>query len=181
MKINWGKLSLKELAGLVSEHLKENGIDAVLVGGACVAIYSEGLYVSKDLDFVTDAKIRDLEIELAKIGFHKVDIKLFTRQDSEFILDFIPAPAALGNEPVQQIGSLATRSGEIRILTPSDCVKDRLAAYFHWNDYPSLEQALMVAKAQKVNLSEIKRWSEAEGKLDKYKEFESKFKKFRRE
>lgn len=42
---------LKELACLVYETLKENGINPVLVGGACVSIYSHNRYQSSDLDF----------------------------------------------------------------------------------------------------------------------------------
>jgi len=47
-------------------------------------------------------------------------------------------------------------------------VKDRLAAYFHWNDRQSLEQALLVAKAQPVDIKEIRRWSKAEDAREKF-------------
>jgi len=36
------------------------------------------------------------------------------------------------------------------LLTPTDCVKDRLAAYFFWNDLQSLGQAVMVVKEIKL-------------------------------
>ena len=39
--IDWTTISLKELAGFVSEELRNRGIDTVLVGGACVTIYTE--------------------------------------------------------------------------------------------------------------------------------------------
>lgn len=58
-----------------------------------------------------------------------------------------------------------------RILSATDCVKDRLAAYYHWNDPQSLEQALLVAKRQKIDLREVKRWSKVEGHSEKYNEF----------
>jgi hypothetical protein len=61
--------------------------------------------------------------------------------------------------------------GYITLLTPTDSVKDRLAAYYHWNDPQALEQALMLAKAQKINLKEVKRWSEKEGHKEKYNVF----------
>ncbi len=44
---------LKELACLIYETLKNSGINAVLVGGACVSIYSHNRYQSSDLDFAT--------------------------------------------------------------------------------------------------------------------------------
>ena len=34
-------------------------------------------------------------------------------------------------------------------MTPTDSVKDRLAAYYHWNDQQALEQAIMVAGVTK--------------------------------
>lgn len=39
--IDWSKITLKELAGFVSEELRKRGIDTILVGGACVTIYSK--------------------------------------------------------------------------------------------------------------------------------------------
>jgi hypothetical protein len=39
--IEWSKISLEDLAGYISEKLKAQGIDAVLVGGACVTIHSK--------------------------------------------------------------------------------------------------------------------------------------------
>ena len=45
-------MSPMELAGFISEHLSKHNIYVVLSGGACVAYYSKGKYVSMDLDFV---------------------------------------------------------------------------------------------------------------------------------
>jgi hypothetical protein len=66
---------------------------------------------------------------------------------------------------------LKTELGTLVLMTPTDSVKDRLAAYYHWNDQQALEQALMVAEAQRINYSEIKRWSEREGHSEKHREF----------
>ncbi len=57
------------------------------------------------------------------------------------------------------------------MITPTDCVKDRLAAYYYCNDPQSLEQALMMAQAQEIDLGEIRRWSKKEGRADKYADF----------
>lgn len=50
--MNWKTISLKDLAGFLSEELRKKGIDVILVGGACVTIYSHNRYQSYDLDFV---------------------------------------------------------------------------------------------------------------------------------
>jgi hypothetical protein len=167
-------ISLKELAGLVSGHLKKRGINAVLTGGACVTIFSENKYQSLDLDFVThSAEYRGKIIKeaMSELGFSLTPEGFFERPDCKYIIEFLPPPLAVGSEPVKQIITLRTKSGSLKMLSPTDCVKDRLAAYYHWKDPQSLEQAVMVAKRQKVNLREVERWSAAEGKAEKYAEF----------
>lgn len=59
--MNLSNLSLKDLAGLIYETLKKEGIEVVLVGGACVSIYSQNRYQSFDLDFVTYEELQSVE------------------------------------------------------------------------------------------------------------------------
>ena len=46
------KMSRAELGAFVQKKLRSNGIDVVLSGGACASIYSNGIYVSMDLDMI---------------------------------------------------------------------------------------------------------------------------------
>jgi hypothetical protein len=55
-------------------------------------------------------------------------------------------------------------TGVLRLLSPTDCVKDRLAAWFHWEDRQALGQAVLVAEAQPVDRADLRRWAKAEGK-----------------
>ena len=55
-------------------------------------------------------------------------------------------------------------TGKLLLLSPTDCIKDRLAAYYYWDDKQCLEQAIMVAEENKIDIDEIQRWSEEEGK-----------------
>jgi hypothetical protein len=48
---------------------------------------------------------------------------------------------------------------------------DRLAAFYHWCDRQSLDQALMVAKRHDIDLKKVKSWSKKEGHAKKYDEF----------
>jgi len=61
-------------------------------------------------------------------------------------------------------------TGVLRIISPTDCVKDRLAWYYHNGDRQCLSQATMVCKNNRIDMSEIRRWSQAEGKLGAFKE-----------
>lgn len=168
MKIDWKNIGIKELAAIVSCKLNEKGIDAILVGGACVSIYTKNKYLSSDLDFVSVSSIREISPALAELGFERKSSRHFEKNGCPFFIEFVSPPAAIGSEPIKGNNILKTRLGTIVLLTPTDSVKDRLAAYYHWNDPQALEQALMLAKAQKISLQEVKRWSEKEGHKDKY-------------
>lgn len=164
-------MSVGELAAFVATHLRKRGIDVVLSGGACVSIYSQGKYVSADLDFIdtrfaTRKQIRDAMLE---IEFHEHD-RYFRRSGCEFLVEFPKGPPAVGRSPVRRIDELVFETGVLRIISPTDCVKDRLAAFYHWKDRQSLDQAVLVAHATPVDLGEIERWSAAEGMLEQYRE-----------
>lgn len=171
MKVDWENIGIKELAAIIADKLKEKGIDAILVGGACISIYTKNKYLSIDLDFVSSATIKEISPALSELGFERKSSRHFEREDCPFLIEFVSPPAAVGSEPIKGKTILKTRLGNIILLTPTDSVKDRLAAYYHWNDPQALEQALMLAKAQKINLQEVKRWSEKEGHKDKYNFF----------
>lgn len=114
---------------------------------------------------------------MSGIGFKRKSSRHFVRSNCPFFIEFVAPPASIGNEPIKAKKELKTRHGKIILLAPADCVKDRLAAFYHWNDPQAMEQALMVAKAQKINLNEIRRWSEREGHIEKFKVFISRFEK----
>jgi len=165
-------LSVAELAALVSSELRKHGADAVLSGGACVTIYASGEYVSKDLDFVLASSPNPKRIlaALAGIGF-KPSGRFFTHPGLSLYVDILPPPLAVGSEPPDKVATRRFGRWSLRLLSPTDCVKDRLAAYFFWDDRQALEQALLVALAQKIDLRELRRWSKVEGELAKLRHF----------
>jgi len=171
-------LSAKELAAYICDYLKQNDIDVVLTGGTCISIYTKNKYVSLDLDFVVMRFIdmRKIKGLLEKIGF-KEKGRHFKHKDTDFFIEFISPPLSVGEEPVKEISGIKVTKYILKLLSPTDCVKDRLAAFYHWNDRQSLDQALMVCKEQKVNLNELKRWSENEGMIKKFLDFKKELKK----
>lgn len=169
-------MNLGELAAHVCSHLESRGIHVVLSGGGCVAIYTSGRYVSLDLDFIdrTVTTRRRLKQALADIGFSEKK-RYFTHPETEFFLEFPSGPLAVGNEPVAMIEELSLGTGILKLLSPTDCVKDRLAAFYHWNDRQCLEQAVLVALERDVDWDEVERWSRQEGEIGKFLEFRKKF------
>lgn len=69
--MEYSNIDIKDLACFMYQLLKDNGIDAVLVGGACVSIYSQNRYQSYDLDFVTYEELKQIEKVLSNIGFKR--------------------------------------------------------------------------------------------------------------
>ena len=171
MRIDWKNISIRDLGSLVCEKMKEEGMDAVMVGGACVSIYTKNRYVSYDLDFVSHASLKEISRVLSGIGFSRKSTRHFVRKGCPFFIKFVAPPLSIGSEPVKKRSTLKSRLGELVLLTPTDSLKDRLAAFYHWNDLEALEQAIMLAKAQKVNLREVRRWSEHEGHIEKFSDF----------
>jgi hypothetical protein len=57
-------------------------------------------------------------------------------------------------------------TGKLVLITPIECVKDRLAWYYHAGDQQSLLQS--------IKIDEIMKWSEREGKLEEIEEFRAK-------
>lgn len=165
------KMTAGELAAYVATHLGARGIPVVLSGGTCVTIYSEGRYVSADLDLVGNGitSRKRLREALADIGFTEKGRQFF-HPETPLFLDCPRGPVAIGQEPPGEIRTLEFATGRLPLLSPTDCVKDRLAAYYHWNDEQSLEQATLVAQRHPVDLKEIREWSRREGHLKKFDE-----------
>jgi hypothetical protein len=165
-----------ELAAFIESHLLKKEIYVVLSGGACVSIYSSNKYVSMDLDFVNVrfAKRQHIRTAMKEIGFRE-EGRHFRHPDTELLIEFPPGPLAVGEEPVKKVDEHKLSTGILRIISPTDCVKDRLAGYYHWNDLQSLEQASLVAEAIEIDLEEIERWSRIESKLGEFKRIRNRF------
>ena len=113
---------------------------------------------------------------MLEMGFHE-EGRYFRHADSPFFVEFPPGPLTIGEEPVKEIIERKFSTGTLKVISPTDCVKDRLAAYYHWGDQQSLFQAVLVAQQHKINIEEIRRWSLAEGKLKEFERIEGRLTK----
>ena len=174
-------MSAEELAALICEAFSGAGVTITLTGGACVAIWSNGKYVSHDLDFVEEGPVprRKIRNVLTRLGF-KEKGRHFTHSHTKFFVEFPTGPLMVGGQRIEEISERQTPAGRLRLLLPTDCVKDGLAAFFHWNDRQALEQALLVAQAQKIDLADVRRWSRAERNDEKFRVFEKELRRHRR-
>jgi hypothetical protein len=164
-----GKMSQGELAAFIQSHLAQNGMEVVLSGGAAVAVYSKDKYVSMDIDLIPLSAIprKRLVEAMIEIGF-RAQGRHFTHTDTAFFVEFPAGPLAIGSEPVRSIEEIRLPTGTLKIISPTDCVKDRLSAYYHWGDLQALEQAKLVAGQTPIELDEVARWSNSEGKASDF-------------
>jgi hypothetical protein len=160
-----------ELAAHIQEHLRKMGINVVLSGGAAVAIYCSNKYVSKDIDLVNVhfTARRRIRIAMEEIGFREAR-RYFEYPGAEFLVEFPPGPLSVGEEPIKQIDEIKYKTGTLRVISPTDCIKDRLVAYYHWGDQQCLAQAILVAQHKEIDIDEIERWSKVEGMGQKFRQ-----------
>jgi hypothetical protein len=163
---------LPEVAATVGAQLRRRGITAVLTGGACVSLYTDGSYVSKDADFVIQGTVRQAALDeaLAELGFVREGDR-YVNSSVRFYLEFPRGPLAIGADLAVRPVEVAIGDDVTLALSPTDSCRDRLAAFYHWRDRQSLHLAVAVAKHRPVDLRAIRKWSRSEGSLEGYQEF----------
>ena len=163
--------TLEDVALTVGAHLTRRGIRAVLTGGACVAIYT-GTYVSKDADFVLQSNVRQqaLDEALRELGFERRG-DCYVHPETPFFIEFPPGPLSIGDDLAIEPVELAAAGTAAFALSATDSCRDRLAAFYHWNDRQALELAVEIACKQVVDLDTVKAWSVNEGKAEEYETF----------
>ena len=136
-------VSLLEVAVAVSEALEGAGIAAPLSGGAAMLIYTDNKYLTRDLDFVTSARSSAIRAVLEPLGF--IDSghgRHFEHEPSGWLVECPPGPVSFGDTSLSEsdIPIIECEFGKLRVITPTQSLMDRLAAYFHWNRQPELRQ-----------------------------------------
>lgn len=164
------KTSLEELAALVSDALQSHGIVATLSGGAAVSLYTDNRYMSEDLDFVTSALVKELADALEPLGFvhsGRPRMSAFKHPSTHWYLEFPPSPISFGSTYIdpEYCTVMPTPLGDIRIITPTHSVMDRLIAAAVWKEPQSMEQAVMVAESQadRIDWAQLQHWVRDEG------------------
>lgn len=150
----------EELWKYVAAELKKKGIDTILVGGAVVAIYSEGIYKSGDLDFVLGSLLtKGLPEAMESLGFKKKGRHYIHPQCSHLYIEFPGTiPLGIGEDYSITPDEVDVDGVKIKIYSPTDCVKDRLATYIYYKDRDGLDQAILIANKCDVNFEAIKKW-----------------------
>jgi DNA polymerase III sliding clamp (beta) subunit (PCNA family) len=81
-------------------------------------------------------------------------------------------PVEIGGKVPIVPDEIEVEGRRIRMLSPTDCVKDRFASYFHWRSRPFFDQAVLICQYQpgRIDLGQIERWCEAQGVVSTFHE-----------
>jgi len=171
---DWKTCTEENLWKYVATHLAKNGIDTILVGGAVVAIYTEGAYRSGDLDLVLLSYLNDqLPRLMTEIGFSVSQSRHYSHpMCKHLIVEFVSGPPGIGEDYKIKPSEVKSDGQTIKIYSPTDCVRDRLASYIHFKARECLDQAVMVAKKYPFDRPKVKKWCREEGSPESFEEFE---------
>ena len=171
---DWKTCTEEKFWKYVAWHLKARGIETVLVGGGVVAIYTAGIYRSGDIDLVPNDLHRiKIPAVLKEIGFQRVGRHFKHGHCEHIFVEFPSGPVSLGDDYNIEPAEMEVDGLFLKLLSPTDCVKDRLASFIHWKVRDCFDQAVLVAREQKVNLSQIEEWCINEGSPKTYREFDA--------
>ncbi len=150
--------SLAAVAVRVGDALRRRGIEAVLTGGACASLYTRGAYQSADVDFILRGTVsrRELDDAIGSVGFSRRGDRYIHRALPVYV-EFPSGPLAIGAD--HRIRPVRRAYGRARtlVLSATDACRDRLAAFYHWNDRQGLEVAVAIARRHRVNMGIIQR------------------------
>jgi hypothetical protein len=164
--------NLQKVATSVGDALRRRGIIAVLTGGACATLFSNGAYQSLDVDLVIVGSPRqaDVDAALAELGFRREGDR-FTHPELPFFVEFPRGPLAIGADHAIRPVHVSVGRARTLSLSATDSCRDRLAAFYYWDDVGALAAAVEIAIRQRVSLTKIRAWSESERMTEKYERF----------
>lgn len=165
--MDFNKCTESELWEYVATSLSKLGIQTILVGGAVAAIYSEGAYRSGDLDIIIESnKVNDklLNESMISLNFNKSGRHWVHPECKHLYIEFVSPPLAIGDDYSIKPIEINKLGQTIKILSPEDCVRDRLASYVYFKARECLDQAFLVAHKQNIEIKKIRNWAKKEGK-----------------
>ena len=113
-----------QLAGLVSAVFRERGVELVVVGGSAIEFYTEGAYVSGDLDLCLISPSRlDLRTRQALMGRLGGRGGPRSWQVAGVYVDILGEVETLARTPFHE---LQAPCGPVRLVSPEDLLVERL-------------------------------------------------------
>lgn len=102
--------TLRDLAEFVGRHLATDEIEVILVGGACVSIYSDNKHQSLNIDLISYESGTKIRRSLKKLGFSYNRAGHFENPECRFIIEFVAPPAVVGKEIVTNFSTISSNA-----------------------------------------------------------------------
>ncbi|MFH1653861.1 MAG: hypothetical protein ABIE74_07365 [Pseudomonadota bacterium] len=115
-----------KIASVIAEALHEIDIDPVLVGGAAVAFYSDGRYVTEDIDMLAPSG-PDVQEVMEELGFSRFG-KDYINKELNIYVEF--PGSSLG--PTERAIVIKVGDVDLKIVSIEDLIIDRLNAFKYW-------------------------------------------------
>jgi hypothetical protein len=165
-EFNYETCTIEEFWMYVAANLKKSGFDTILVGGGVATIYSDGAYMSGDIDLVMASMMQssgDVGKALNEMGFNKKRQRSYSKEGCRFTIDVSSFPVTIGEDYIAEKSlKEAIYNGEsVKMLSSTDCILDRLNKAYHYADETAFDAAVEVAKRQPYKIERIKEFCHA--------------------
>ena len=126
-------------------------------------IYTNSNFSSYDLDFIPNPAQKTTKVKevMLSMGF-KEEGRYFKHPENNYYVEFPTGPVNLGNEFPTIHNELQTSVGKLVLLTPTNCVKDRLCAYIYHKRTECFSQAIAVAHINDIDKNDLSNWAKKE-------------------
>lgn len=130
--------------GFITKILKQNGVEAVLVGGQAIDLYTAGTFSTTDIDLVVDNKTIAEKL-LNRFGFGKEANGLWFNKDLVIVVQVISQPYSGDSKKLRKF---KVKDYEIRVAAPEDLIQNRLYSAKFWksNTQRDMEESIALLR-----------------------------------
>ncbi|MDW8307808.1 MAG: hypothetical protein RMK20_00390 [Verrucomicrobiales bacterium] len=124
-----------KLASLVSAVFRERGVELVVVGGSAIEFYTEGAYVSGDLDLCVESSTTALTARLRQDIMAQLHATGGPRswQVAGLFVDVLGSFENLARTPIRRLNA---PSGQVRIAPVEELIVERVLVSKYPGNYP---------------------------------------------
>jgi hypothetical protein len=127
--------------GLFTNILQQNGVQAILVGGEAIDVYTAGTFATADIDLVVNNKIITEKL-LNRFGFGKKANNLWLNQDLVIVVQIITNPYS--GDP-EKLRKFKIKDYELKVAAPEDLIQNRLYSAKFWKSSPQRDMEESIA------------------------------------
>lgn len=160
--------------GFLTKTLKQNGVEAILVGGQAIDLYTAGTFATTDIDLVVDNKTIAEKL-LNRLGFGREANGLWLNKDLVVVVQVISQSYSGDSEKLRKF---KVKDYELRVAAPEDLIQNRLYSAKFWksNTQRDMEESIALLRifADSIDnayLDKIAKENDIEDYLDKAKQY----------